>query len=378
MNIAIDALSASSYGGLHYLKDLVANILKVDQNTGYFIFVTKHNKQEFQFNGKNCHTLVCSFAGYNILCRLMWEQVVLPFILRKYKIDSIFIPNGIDIFFSPARTTICIQNMEVFLFRRYHNSMMLNIRCFILNILTKASLLTCDNVITVSDFVKEYIEKRLKISHRKIRRIYHGRDEDFLKPKTPEVLTMLSNKCEMKADYIFCASKMVRYSNLHNLIRAFDIYNKKNSSNIRLLIAGGIWDKRYYAELQDLVRDKGLKGKMHFLGLVSHSDMPALFWNARLFAFPSTLEACPITLIEAMTSGSMIITSNVDPMPEHCKDAALYFDPDDVEDIASKLEMGTDDKQLNKTFRSKALRRSGDFSWEKSAEETIEVLKGTE
>lgn len=62
-------------------------------------------------------------------------------------------------------------------------------------------------------------------------------------------------------------------------------------------------------------------------------------------------------------------------MPEICKDAALYFNPYDIKDIAFKLELVMKDKNLRQILKENALRRSMEFSWDKSAKETIEVLK---
>lgn len=377
MNIAINALSASSYGGLYYVKNLVKNIIEVNRSDNFFLFVTKKNVKELNYKSPNLHLLYCRFAGYNTFFRLIWEQCVLPIKLAKYRIDSIYLLNGIDIFFTNVRTVICLQNMEVFFYKRYKNSLLLNLRCVFLKLLTTISLHTSDSIVAVSRFVRDYVVKNYNVPKEKISSIYHGRDENFVDSQQMSQNSILLKKYNVN-EYIFSASKMVAYANIHNLIKAFSLYVKRSHTDINLVIAGGSWDKHYGNVLQKIVRDEHLERQVRFLGYVSQPDMASFFWNAKLFVFASTLEACPLILIEAMTAGSVIVTSNVDPMLELCRNAALYFDPNSIEDIALKIEEIIGDKRKRRELRTNALNRANDFDWMKSAKETIRILKGKE
>jgi len=376
MNIAINALSASSYGGLHYLTHLLEHMLDIDSNNQYFIFVNKHNKRAFENDRSNCRLILVKSAGNNILLRSIWEQFILPFILKKHKITTLYMPNGMDVFFSSAKSVICIQNMEVFLYRKYSSSLKLKIRLFILNFITSISLRTSDKVIAVSGFVKDFLVEHLKIPESKITCIYHGRGEEFINTKHRDASVDILRRFEINDDYIFSASKMVAYSNIHSLIKAFSIFVSKHKSDIILIIAGGLWDRCYYKKICTLIKTEGLEKRVRFLGYVTHSDMPDLFWNSRIFVFPSMLEACPVTLIEAMSAGSAVITSNVDPMPEICADAALYFDPDDVQELAEKISSLNENEALRKAMGEQAKKRSEYFSWNISAVKTKEVFEG--
>ena len=95
--------------------------------------------------------------------------------------------------------------------------------------------------------------------------------------------------------------------------------------------------------------------------------MVQLYSRASGFVFPSTLEACPQTLIEAMSCGVPIAASNAMLMPEICEGAANYFEPMDPYDIAAKIEMLLFDEKLREHFKKTSLKRSKFFDWEKSA-----------
>ena len=370
MNIAINALSASSYGGLHYLTYLLRYALDIDTENQYFIFVNKRNMRAFENNHPNCRLILIKSAGDNILLRFIWEQCILPFVLKKHKINVLYMPNGMDVFFSPTKTVICIQNMEPFFYKKFTNSFPLDVRSSILNFIIRISLRTSDKVIAVSGFVKDFLVRDLKIPDSKIECIYHGRDEEFINRGHRD-----NSRLEINNDYIFSASKTVAYANTLNLIRAFTIFVGKHKSDIMLIIAGGLWDKGYYKKLCDLVKAEGLEKRVRFLGYVAHPDMADLFWRSRIFVFPSKLEACPVTLIEAMTAGSAIISSNIGPMPEISTDAALYFNPDNAQELAEKIYTLNNDEALIKILRQKAQKRSEYFSWETSALKTKTVFE---
>jgi len=93
-----------------------------------------------------------------------------------------------------------------------------------------------------------------------------------------------------------------------------------------------------------------------------------------LYVYPSILESCGKTLIEAMGCGASIAVSNIDPMPEMCADAAIYFNPDDPDDIAEKMLKVLQSDKLRTGLSTKALKRAAYFSWEKTAKEMLDVL----
>ena len=108
---------------------------------------------------------------------------------------------------------------------------------------------------------------------------------------------------------------------------------------------------------------------------VSQQDVPALYKGSLFLVFPSLCENCPRVLIEAMSLGVPIVCSNISVMPEICGDAALYFDPYDIDDIARKIiEVATDD-ELRCKLRQTALEQSKRFpTWKEVAHDTLQVL----
>jgi glycosyltransferase involved in cell wall biosynthesis len=98
-----------------------------------------------------------------------------------------------------------------------------------------------------------------------------------------------------------------------------------------------------------------------------------LYLGARLLAFPTLYEGFGLPVLEAMSCGLPVLTSNVSSLPEIAGEAALTVDPEDVEAIADGLWRILTDGDLAGQLRQKGLARAAEFSWERAARETLQV-----
>ena len=93
--------------------------------------------------------------------------------------------------------------------------------------------------------------------------------------------------------------------------------------------------------------------------------------------YPSTCENCPNILIEAMACGAPILSSNIEPMPEICQDAAVYFDPFKPQDISEKIKKVLFDNNLIQNLKQLSLKRANCFSWDETAKKTLCILESS-
>jgi glycosyltransferase involved in cell wall biosynthesis len=119
----------------------------------------------------------------------------------------------------------------------------------------------------------------------------------------------------------------------------------------------------------------GLENHMHFMGFVPEDDLPALYNGADLFAFPSLYEGFGLPVLEAMACGTPVITSNVSSLPEVAGNAALLVDPYNVDELAGAIRRILSDPALAADLRARGLERARQFSWERTAQETLEVYR---
>ena len=114
---------------------------------------------------------------------------------------------------------------------------------------------------------------------------------------------------------------------------------------------------------------------MVFTDVLDDPSYQTLLANATCFVFPSLAEGFGIPPLEAMASGTPVLTSNTSCLPEVCGDAAYYFNPKDTNDIAAKMKEMLKSKKLRDTLIGKGFARVKRFSWKKMAEETLEVYE---
>jgi glycosyltransferase involved in cell wall biosynthesis len=127
--------------------------------------------------------------------------------------------------------------------------------------------------------------------------------------------------------------------------------------------------------IDGLVDTLKLGDRVIFPGYVPERDLIALYNAAEAFVYPSFYEGFGIPLIEAMVCGAPVITSNTSSMPEVVGDAGLLIDPNQVEDLQSKLDLILTDSGLRSRMKEAGLKRARAFSWAKSARETRAVYR---
>ena len=367
MKIAISTVSGIDYGGATYFRNLIPALAKVDKHNEYHIFFHSGNDLPKTINQKNFYFYECPGSARSAFMRHFSEQFILPIEVRRKKIDIMFTAKNANIFFAPCKTIISIRNMEPLCFRNYENHWILNIFSWLREKVTLISINNADGVIAVSQFVKDYLENILPGIGNNVCIIYNGNSVDKKQ--------LNKSHSGDKHSFILSASKFVAYANQLNLIEGYSLLYKKNKELPPLWFAGGIHDKTYFNKIKKVINERNLNDKIVFLGLIPHRQLVELYSQAGAFIFPSTLEACPQTPIEAMACGVPIASSNVSPMPEICETAAVYFDPYDKNDIAEKLDLVLFDEDLRKYLKKESLERIRFFDWEKIAVEHIRIFE---
>ena len=133
---------------------------------------------------------------------------------------------------------------------------------------------------------------------------------------------------------------------------------KPDHPGLTLKIAGRPIDDDYFQELKLKVAEEKLDGEIEFLGGVPSQDLVGLYRRCGVFVFPSTVETFGNPLVEAMACGAPIACSNTAAMPEAVGDAAEFFDPGNVENMAVVISRLLEDEDLRQDLSQKALKRA--------------------
>ena len=195
----------------------------------------------------------------------------------------------------------------------------------------------------------------------------HGVDRTYLS----------SNQNSDREKFLLSVSDIYVQKNFIALIRA--IANlRERIPDIQLKVAGSPVDADYYAKLKALITEQQLEEHVEFLGQVSRVELTELYGRCRIFVFPSTVETFGNPLVEAMACGAPIASSNTAAMPEVLSDAAVYFDPNDVDNMTDVLRDLYKDTARRTDLSSKARKRAKMYAWEETKERTLRVIRGSE
>ncbi len=370
MKIALTLLSGLSYGGVTYFRNLIPALAAMDKRNEYHLFIPAGHPLQQAVRQDNFIFHEIRFnAGFSFM-RHFWEQIILPRELRSIGADILFTAKNAAVFGARCTLITSIRNMEPLCFQRYRNDWRLDFFSWFRRLNTVLSIKRADVIVAVSQAVKKRVIEVVPGAARKTFVVYNGRPEPEPAPASP-----------VPADdqrYILSASKFVAYANQLNLVKGYKLLCDADPAAPRLVMAGGVLDKGYFRRVRSFIRRNGLQDKVVCPGLLRHEELAALYAGADAFVFPSTLEACPQTLLEAMANRLPIAASFSPPMPEICVQAAVYFVPDNPADIAAKLKSVVQDQTLRNRLKDAAFRRAASFSWKSTAAELIGIFQDTQ
>jgi glycosyltransferase involved in cell wall biosynthesis len=157
--------------------------------------------------------------------------------------------------------------------------------------------------------------------------------------------------------------------NLVRLMQAFAQAKQKYALPHKLVLVG----QQLWLTSDVLAQARALGDNVVMTGYVPDADLPLLYNAADVFAYPSLYEGFGLPVLEAMACGAAVITSKVSSLPEVSGDAARLVDPYDVDDMAHALHEIVRDESVRRTWGTRGIARARLFSWERTAEQTVQV-----
>lgn len=374
MNIAILGLTATSYGSLTYLRNFLPHLAQMDRNNHYEIFLPPAQVGELDVRQPNFHIHSPRWAPQSGALRVLWEQLVLPWILRAQRVDAVYTTQNMAILLSPTPSIIILQNVEPFFAGKFPNPLHLRTRLWLIRMMTALSLRRSHTIIAISDWEKEFLVERFHLPPDKIIVSYPGVAEGF-RPPTAGSAAALREHLGLEPPYILSVTRLAGYGNLLNLAKAYVSLEKAGKVTMPLVVPGGVWDAEYIGRVKKLLTVEGCADRVKFPGYVPHQHMPLLFGHAACFVFPSLLEACGTVLIEALACGTPILCCRRRPMSDICGDAAVFFEGEDPGDIAERMFEVLSDASLREALSRRAVARATQFSWQGGAEKVHRVFE---
>jgi len=370
MRIGIDARFFGNSGkGLgRYTQKLVEELEKTDHNNQYYIFLNKHNFDEYQPKNPNFHKILVNIPWYS------WqEQITFPRILNKYKLDLVhFLHFNVPILYRKAYfVTIHDLILLEYPTRKASklNFIMYNVKNLAYRLVIMNALKTAKKVITISNYTTESILKHFHIANNKMNMIYEGVDLERFNPLNAKVFNFKKFKLR-KDKYILYVGNVYPHKNIDRLIKVFARIKQKPNidKDLKLVLVG---KKDYFFEIiMNQVKQLDLEGSVIFPGYVVDEELISLYENSLFYVFPSLYEGFGLPPLEAIALGVPIVISNTTCLPEIFGEDIEYFDPkskDNMEQIIYNFILDKGKRELQKTYHQEILNK---YSWQDMAEST--------
>jgi len=375
MKIGIDCRLWDETGVGRYIRNLILNLQKLDQENEYALFVLS----------KDCNQVISHLSSLNfhlVKADVRWhtleEQLKLPQILNRENLDLVHFPYfSVPIFYNRP-FVVTIHDLIIHHFPTgqastlpfpIYSLKLLGYKFVMNQVARKAK-----KIIVPLICVKEDLVNTLKVSGDKIVVTYEGVNLNGKLKMNPSASSGEKSQFKIK-NYFLYVGNAYPHKNLERLLQAFSILISKYPS-VSLVMVGK--EDYFYKRLKDKVRKLGLVKNVSFLKHVNDKELSDLYRSAKALISPSLMEGFGLPALEAMANKCLVLASDIPALKETCGDAALYFNPLSIDELAGKLRIVTSHTTEYgglEELKKRGVERARKFSWRKMAKETLKVYE---
>ncbi len=369
---AIDASSANKEKrtgvenyAFHLIEAMKKEPLKQGERVVLFSPTTLQGALAQLPNGWESHVLGWKFKRGWMQFRVSWE-------LLRQRPNLLFVPaQGIPTisFHVPIVTTI-----HDIAFRRIGNLYSSSVRRHVLSATTRA-IKKAKHLFSVSQFTKEELKTVYNVSETKITvtqlsaatEIYRRLDERTIEP--------VLQKHRLGHNFFLFVGRLEKKKNVSTIIRAFELFkqNRGMGDPFELVLVG---EQGFgYEEIRTYIERSPQRTLIREVGYLSDQEVAALMNVSTALLFPSWYEGFGIPNLEAMACGTVLLTSDISVHHEVAGDAGIFISPQDPELWAKQMSRLAADPQLREQLIEKGRVRVSGFSWDRTAKQTLEVLR---
>ncbi|MFA4817290.1 MAG: glycosyltransferase family 1 protein [Parcubacteria group bacterium] len=375
MKIGIDARFYGSLGkGLgRYTQKLIENLEKEDGQNEYFIFLRRENFGDYVPVNKNFHKVLADYRWYSFS-----EQLLMPFVLLKYKLDLAHFPHFNVPVFYPKKFIVTIHDLILIHYPTIRGTtlhpFLYRIKFLAYRLVINLAIRRAHKVIAVSEFTRKDILKNYGINPKKVEMIFEACDDFCLAgPESPAEALKKYNLTDSRGiirQYIVYVGNVYPHKNPEGLAAGYDLAKKGGFPDLHLVFVGG--EDFFYQRLKNFIQKNGIKDVI-FTGKIDDLELSTVLRSAVLYGRPSLYEGFELPPLEAMACGVPVICSDHECAREILEDSVYYFDPHDPQSIAQAIEKVLSDDSLRQALIQKGYAQVKKYSWKKMAQNTLAI-----
>jgi glycosyltransferase involved in cell wall biosynthesis len=300
---------------------------------------------------------------------ILWHQALLPRLAKSHELDLLHVPSYRRLLWQSS----CARVGTIHDLAPFHVSKKYDLaRMFYGRVVVKYLARCQDQLVAVSENTAQDIKRFFNISPDKVNVVHNGLDHGRFFPQPPDRIHEVSAKFKLDRPFFLYVARLEHPGKNHvRLITAFERFKESTKSDWLLALGGSDW---HGAEIiHERISNSPFRNDIRPLGFVSDAELPALYSGAASFVYPSLFEGFGMPPTEAMACGSPVICSARGSLGEVVGSAAVIVEPEDISSISDALVKFYSSAAFREDFRKKGFLRAAEFSWERTARETLKV-----
>jgi glycosyltransferase involved in cell wall biosynthesis len=358
-HIVIDARNMPTSTG-RYVEMLVRYLEKIDTAHRYSVLMYPDKMDKWQPTNPNFTAVPCPYKEFSFS-----EQIGFKKQLESLKPDLVHFSMVQQPIFYRGTVVTTMQDLTTIRFRNpTKNWLIFTLKRWVYILVNYVAARKSVAILTPTDFVRHDVAQYTHVSPDKIT-FTHEAADDFDQPA--EEMSFFADK-----PFIMSDGRPRPHKNLGNVIRAFAILHKTHP-DLYLMLTGKRDDS--YGPFAEMIKSLGIDDHVVQTDFIPDGQLKWAMQHTQAYIWPSLSEGFGLPPLEAMLNGAPVVSSNASCMPEVLGDAAHYFDPTVPEEMAQAIDEVITNESLQQSLISKGSQQVKKYSWERMAQQTLEVYK---
>jgi glycosyltransferase involved in cell wall biosynthesis len=371
LRIVVDVRRVRDFGIGAYIRSLIQALAALDQSNQYTLVALPEDAKTLTGLPPNFRIALYRKGDSHYI-----NHVAFPFLLRRLGPGLVHIPLNRVPLFMMTPYVVTIHDMSSLLFDT-GAGLRRDMRRYVF----RRGLLRARQVMAVSEATRRDVLDSLGIPEERVRLVYNAPNPEFSRPASAgESLerARILERYQINYPFLLYAGNIRPQKNIPRLVEAFAVAREQLTNHplyrdLHLIIIGDEISR--YPSVRRAVIQTRMERVVRFLGFVPFDALRVFFKSAALFVFPSLYEGFGLPPLEAMASGTPVVTSNVSSLPEVVGDAAMLVNPENVFDIARGITEVLLDDDLRRELIAKGKVQAARYNWERTAREVLEVYR---
>ena len=299
--------------------------------------------------------------------RVLWEHLAAPWHIGAARLEVVHSMLNVVPLAAPTRHVVTVHDLSFMRTPGAHPTH----RRWYLTAATWLSARRARAVLADSHATKQDIVELLGVDADRVHVVYPGREAAFHTKPADEV-QLFRRKNKLDRPFVLFVGTLEPRKNVDVLVKAFGVLAGDGFQRDLVLAGGSGWATE---AIDRALEESPVRGRIHRIGYVKQEDLPYWYCAADLVVYPSSYEGFGIPVLEAMASGTPVITSNRSSLPEVAGDAALTVDPHDIRQLASAMSAVLASPERCADMRARGLAQARKFEWTVAAERCLSLYQ---